>query len=541
MAVLGFVKVRQLLLELTNYNAVDDILKLAVNAIADSSHVALARVWLVEDGDICSSCNDLRQCTDKSRCLHLKASAGKSMLHGKSWDYIDGSSFSRFPIGVRKVGMIAASGKPVEMAITARESWLADPAWIARENILSFAGQPLICRNEILGVLSIFLRESLEIGNLEMLRMVADHLAYSIANARAFETVNRLKQQIERENAYLREEINEANLFTGLIGQSESVEHIRKTIQMVGSTDVNVLIYGESGTGKEVIAREIHDHSSRRNRPMIKVNCSAIPQDLFESEFFGHVRGAFTGAVKNRIGYFQAADSGTLFLDEVAEIPVYLQSKLLRVLQEGEYRRIGADSVHKVNVRIIAATNKNLRAAIQNGSFREDLYYRLHVFPIEVPTLKERNSDIPLLAEHFLTLSAQKMNMPVVRLSDAQMRVLMDYDWPGNIRELRNIIERMVITRKPDQVLYELTSSSLTPRSGAWIEKALLPKQGILTEKALRELEKNNMQEALRQANWKVYGSRGAAKLLGLNPTTLISRLKKLGIYRNDVADDPEE
>jgi transcriptional regulator with GAF, ATPase, and Fis domain len=531
MVVLGFVKVRQLLLELANHHPDADILKLAVDTIADSPSVALARTWLIEDGDICPSCADAPLCGNKSRCLHLKASAGKSIADGRVWNYIDGSSFSRFPIGIRKVGMIAASGKPVEVHINADADWVADPAWIAREKIISFAGQPLVSRNEVLGVLSVFFRNPLELGSLEMLRMVADHLASSIANARAFETVERLKQQIERENAYLREEINEVQ--TGIIGKSESIEYIRQTIQMVGATDANVLIYGESGTGKEVIAREIHNHSARRDSPMIKINCSAIPRELFESEFFGHVRGAFTGAVKNRIGYFQAADGGTLFLDEVAEIPVYLQSKLLRVLQEGEYQRIGEDNMHKVNVRIISATNKNLHAEIQRGAFREDLYYRLDVFPIGVPPLKDRKVDIPLLVEHFVKLISQKMNRHPPRMTEDEMRALIEYDWPGNIRELKNIIERMVITRRPDLVLHELTLSPRASGGGRRNKTPEAPGQGILTEKDLRELEKKNMQEALRRTNWKIYGPRGAAKLLDINPTTLISRLKKLGIYQN--------
>jgi transcriptional regulator with GAF, ATPase, and Fis domain len=300
---------------------------------------------------------------------------------------------------------------------------------------------------------------------------------------------------------------------------------------MVGPTDANVLIYGESGTGKEVIAREIHDHSSRASKPMVKVNCSAIPRDLFESEFFGHARGAFTGAVQSRIGYFQAADGGTLFLDEVGEIPVYLQSKLLRVLQEGEYRRVGEDAVRKVNVRIISATNRDLHAAIRAGEFREDLYYRLQVFPLEVPPLRERKTDIAPLCEHFLKLYSHKLNRPAVRLTKAQVDALAIYDWPGNIRELQNIIERIVITSQPDLVILELQRSQRPPREaveGAGGSSAFK----LLSEAQLLDLDRENMREALRQANWKIYGPRGAAELLSIKPTTLISRLKKLGLYK---------
>ncbi|WP_300161030.1 sigma 54-interacting transcriptional regulator [Solidesulfovibrio sp.] len=533
MAILGFVNVRKLLLELAQHHSVDEVLRIAVQTLGSVSSVALVRAWLIEPGDVCAACKDAFQCPDKSRCLHLKASAGRSLASEKVWDYVEGSAFSRFPLGIRKVGQIAASGTPLEVdEINVRDRWLADPGWIKRERIVGFVGQPLICRDEVLGVLSVFTRSPLEQGTLEMLRMVADHLAYAIANARAFQMVDQLKQQIELENAYLRQEINEVHSFKGIIGKSEGIERIRKLIRMVGPTDANVLIYGESGTGKEMIAREIHDQSDRRDKPMIKINCSAIPRELFESEFFGHARGAFTGAVKNRIGYFQAADGGTLFLDEVGEIPVYLQSKLLRVLQEGEYQRVGEDAVRQVDVRVISATNRNLQAEIQSGRFREDLYYRLQVFPVVVPSLRERKMDVALLAEHFIKLSSRKMNRPRVRLSDEQLQRLVAYDWPGNIRELQNIVERIVITAQPDQVLLELDRAPDTAREEVPAQAAVPLPLRILTENELRDLEKTNMEEALRQTNWRIYGSRGAARLLGINPTTLISRLKKLGIYQ---------
>jgi transcriptional regulator with GAF, ATPase, and Fis domain len=366
---------------------------------------------------------------------------------------------------------------------------------------------------------------------LEMLRMVADHLAYAIANARAFELVDSLKRQIELENVYLREEIKEVQSFKGIIGQSASVEKIRTLIHMVGPTDANVLIYGESGTGKEMIAREIHNRSSRRDNPMIRINCSAIPAELFESEFFGHARGAFTGAVKTRIGYFQAADGGTLFLDEVGEIPVYMQSKLLRVLQEGEYQRVGEEAVHNVDVRIISATNKDLRAEIKTGAFREDLYYRLSVFPIEVPSLRARKEDIPLLTHHFLAIISKKMNRPRVSLNEEEMRILTAYAWPGNIREMQNIIERIVITASPESVLAELGRSPAQPGATAPSQPAAVAPPRVMTEHEMHELKIRNLKEALAQTNWRIYGPRGAAKLLRINPTTLISRLKKFGLY----------
>ncbi|MDR3043279.1 MAG: sigma 54-interacting transcriptional regulator [Desulfovibrio sp.] len=533
MALFGFVSVKRLLLEMAQHHSVRVVLDLAVKALEVSSGVALVRIWLLEQSDRCVDCRFASRCGDKERCLHLMASAGRSLHGDVTWEHLDGT-FSRFPLGIGKVGQIAQEGKPVEIIDVEPDSpWVSAPDWIRREHIQSFAGQPLICRDEVLGVLSVFTRETLEQGAIDMLRMVADHLAYAIANARAFETITRLKQQIELENAYLREEINEAQSFRGIIGESQGIEQIRKLIHMVGPTDANVLVYGESGTGKEMIAREIHNHSARSSRPMIKINCSAIPRELFESEFFGHTRGAFTGAIKNRIGFFQAADGGTLFLDEVGEIPIALQSKLLRVLQEGEYKRVGEDIIRKVDVRIISATNQNLVAAIQAGQFREDLYYRLQVFPLDVPPLRERKGDIPLLANHFIKLSSQKLNRPEIRLNGIHMQTLVEHDWPGNIRELQNIIERIVITSQPDQVLQEL----LSPKAEKEAKNApdtRPERKRLLTEKEFRELEVANMQEALRRSNWKIYGPRGAAELLAVNPTTLISRLKKLNIHKPD-------
>ncbi len=533
MALFGFVNVKRLLLELAQHHSVSVVLNLAVKALEAPSGVALVRVWLLDAGDRCPQCRFAPRCESKEKCLHLMASAGTSIVDGSSWNRLDGH-FSRFPLGIGKVGVIAKEAKPAEiMDVTPEDPWLTEPEWARAEHIHSFAGQPLICRDEMLGVLSVFTRDKLEQGGLGMLRMVADHLAYAIANARAFETINRLKQQIELENAYLREEINEAQSFRGIIGQSAGIEQIRRLIRMVGPTDANVLISGESGTGKEMIAREIHNLSARCNKPMIKINCSAIPRELFESEFFGHARGSYTGAENSRIRYIQAADGGTLFLDEVGEIPVHLQSKLLRVLQEGEYQRVGEDTVRKVNVRIISATNRNLHAEIQSGRFREDLYYRLQVFPIEVPPLRDRKDDILMLAQHFIKLSTQKLNRPAIHLTPAHMEALNMHDWPGNIRELQNILERIVITSQPAQVLQELQGPLCPPGDDAR-EAQDAGGRRIMTEPELRNLEKENMQEAMRLTNWKIYGPRGAAKLLDVNPTTLISRLKKLGIYKSD-------
>ena len=528
MIILGSIDIKRLLLELARLESVEMVLSHVVRSLSASRETALVRVWLKEAGDLCPDCPDRAQCPDQSQCLHLSASAGRSLKGLAKWTGTGRSAFGRFPLGIRKVGQIAASGQALEILdIKGDEPWIADPGWIRRERIISFAGQPLIYKNEVLGVLAVFVRRRFEEGALDLLRMVADHLASALVNSRAFETIRGLKEQIEAENALLRSEIDDVRQFKGLIGNSPPMERIRSLIRMVGPTEANVLIGGSSGTGKEIIAREIHQTSSRRSYPLIKINCAAIPRELFESEFFGHVKGSFTGAVRDRPGHFQAADQGTLFLDEVGEIPLELQGKLLRVIQEGEYRKVGEDKARRVDVRIISATNRHLRAAVQSGAFREDLYYRLNVFPIETPDLKERRMDIPLLAEHFLSLAGRKMNRPPYRLTNEQIEHLRNYDWPGNVRELQNVIERLVIIGQLDQTLISGAAPLSTP--GAESPPAAPAGGGrVLTQAEIDELELNNLREALRLTNHRIHGPRGAAKLLGINPSTLVSRLKKL-------------
>lgn len=526
MIILGSIDIKKLLLELAQLESVDLVLKHVVASLAGSAETALVRIWLRDVGDVCADCSDRDQCPDQRQCLHLKASAGRSLSGGEKWKEAEPSAFGRFPVGIRKVGQIAASGQPIELLdIKGHEPWIADPAWIKREKISSFAGQPLIYKNEVLGVLAIFVRRRLDEGVLDWLRMVADHLASAIVNSRSFETIRQLKEQTEAENAILRSEIDDVLQFKGLIGNSPQMENIRSLINMVSPTDANVLIEGSSGTGKEILAWEIHHNSPRRSHPLIKINCAAIPRELFESEFFGHVKGSFTGAVKDRMGHFQAADQGTLFLDEVGEIPLELQGKLLRAIQEGEYRKVGEEKARHVDTRIISATNKNLSAAIRSGTFREDLYYRLNVFPIAVPDLRERRMDIPLLAEHFLSLAGRKMNRPPLHLSNEQLQYLINYDWPGNVRELQNVIERLLIIGQLDQTLINLHPTALPSQVSRG--DTITSNTRVLTQAELDELELNNLREALRQTNHRVHGPRGAAKLLGINPNTLMSRLKK--------------
>jgi transcriptional regulator with GAF, ATPase, and Fis domain len=340
------------------------------------------------------------------------------------------------PFGIRKVGRIALSGEPLEEPELTEPlpDWVARPEWIRAEGIRGFAGQPMIHRGVVLGVLAVFARQPISGECMGWLRMIADHAAAAINTARAFAEINALRKRLEQENEYLREEVTGAGAFGELIGQSPALEAVARQIDLVAPTDSAVLILGESGTGKELVAREIHRRSKRSGRPLIKVNCAAVPRELYESEFFGHAKGAFTGALRDRVGRFELAEGGTLFLDEVGEIPLELQAKLLRVLQEGELERVGEERTRRVNVRLVAATNRDLRTEAEAGRFRQDLFYRLSVFPVEIPSLRKRKEDIPLLVEHFLEGSSRKVGRPKLPLTLAAVQRLQQYDWPGNVR-----------------------------------------------------------------------------------------------------------
>ncbi len=345
-----------------------------------------------------------------------------------------------------------------------------------------------------------------------------------------------LKDRLQAENVYLQEELEAHHDFTEIVGRSTAIENLLAAVETVAPTGANVVITGETGTGKELVARAVHALSARKDKSMIKVNCASIPRELFESEFFGHVRGAFTGAVRDRIGRFQLADGGTLFLDEVAEIPLEMQSKLLRVIQEGEYERVGEEKTRTVDVRIIAATNRDLKQEVEAGRFRQDLYYRLNVFPVEVAPLRHRTEDIPLLATHYLQQAARKLNLPVPHLTTAEMRQLQAYDWPGNVRELQNVLERGLITQRGRRgrgqglPRFDLPGAG-KPRHTSY-RRDLAEDDNVIPDAELRRRERDNLVAALRRSNWRIYGPGGAADLLGVKPTTLSSRVKKMGLER---------
>ena len=353
----------------------------------------------------------------------------------------------------------------------------------------------------------------------------------------ALAEVDRLRERLELENAYLQEEILSTNNHHEIIGQSDAIQGALKQIDLVGPTDANVLITGESGTGKELIARAIHQASTRSDRVLVRVNCAAIPHELFESEFFGHVRGAFTGAIRDRVGRFELADRGTLFLDEVGEIPLELQGKLLRVLQDQKFERIGEERTREVNVRLIAATNRDLKEEVRQGRFREDLYFRLNVFPIECRPLRERTDDIPPLATHFLRNICQRLNIAQPTLTNGQVRTLQNYGWPGNARELENVIERAAILAHDGKLHFDLpeTGGRDSRKSiDAKTDTTPLPHNNILTRDELKQTEYNNIIQALTATQGKIFGKDGAAILLDIKPTTLASRIKTFKIDRRD-------
>ncbi len=348
----------------------------------------------------------------------------------------------------------------------------------------------------------------------------------------AFEENARLREELERERDYLREEVQVSMNFGRIIGESPALKKMLVRLEAVAQTSASVLIQGESGTGKELVAHVIHARSPRANGPLVKVNCASIPHELFESEFFGHVKGAFTGAHRDRVGRFALADGGTIFLDEVGEIPMSLQSKLLRVLQESEYERVGDDRTHAVDVRVIAATNRDLEQAVEEGTFREDLYYRLSVFPIDVPALRERGDDVVQLASHFLERTCIDFGHRPLTLSKQQAALLKRYEWPGNVRELKNVIERAVILSRGKVLRLDLAMADILSPARAVEADDGDQGRAVMTEAELRELERDNMLAALRICDWRVSGPEGAARLLGIKPTTFTDRMKKFGLSR---------
>jgi formate hydrogenlyase transcriptional activator len=385
----------------------------------------------------------------------------------------------------------------------------------------SLCALPLVIRGQSIGAVTVGSLTSLQYTELdaEFLKEVANQIAIAIDNMKSYEEIAQLKAKLQAENVYLQEEIKTEHNFEEIIGHSATLQQLLRKLEQVAPTAATVLIQGETGTGKELLARSVHSLSRRKERPLMKVNCGSIPSGLVESELFGHEKGAFTGATQRRIGRFELANGGTIFLDEVSELPIDTQVKLLRVLQEGEFERVGSSQTIKVDTRVIAATNRDLTQAVTNGTFRPDLFYRLNVFPLQVPPLRDRKGDIAILVNFFLSKFGKKLGKEVRGVSQKSMESLINYSWPGNIRELQNVIERAVVLANSPivQIDESIVSSPIAADS---------------TVDTLESVERNHILRVLRKTNWVIHGNKGAATLLGINPSTLRSRMEKLGIKK---------
>ena len=387
------------------------------------------------------------------------------------------------------------------------------------EGLNSFCDVPLISRQRILGILAVARHEENTFDREEVafLSQVANQVAIAVENALVYGEITELKDKLAQEKLYLEDEIRGEMDFEGIVGQSSALRHVLQLVETVAPSDSTVLLLGETGTGKELIARAIHERSRRKDRTFVKVNCAAIPTGLLESELFGHERGAFTGAITQKIGRLELADQGTLFLDEVGDIPIDIQPKLLRALQEREFERLGSTRTKKVDVRLVAATNRNLEKMIEDRQFREDLYYRLNVFPIRIPPLRERPEDIPLLVRYFAQRYGRRMEKQIESVPTATMKKLSKWHWQGNIRELENFIERSVILTQGSALQVPIGELSNHARANP-------------VETSTYSAERNHIIEVLKQTSGRVAGPKGAATRLGIKRTTLISRMKKLGI-----------
>jgi formate hydrogenlyase transcriptional activator len=395
-----------------------------------------------------------------------------------------------------------------------------DPKW----TVAGFRNScvvPLAGRDRILGVLALGKHEDIAYtkDEIDFLLQVSSQVAVALENALVYGELRKLKNSFSEERVYLEDEIRSELNFEEIVGRSAPLQRVLRQVEVVAPTDSGVLIQGETGTGKELIARAIHNLSSRRDRPFVKLNCAAIPSGLLESELFGHEKGAFTGAIMRKAGRFEVADTGTLFLDEVGDIPLELQPKLLRVLQEHEFEKLGSTRTQQVDVRVIAATHRDLKQMGEEGKFRTDLFYRLHVFPLSVPPLRDRSEDIPILVRHYVDKYARRMNRRIETIPSHAMEVFTNYSWPGNVRELQNFIERAVI----------LSPGSVLRPPLAELKQSALPSTNSTLSTA-EEAERDRVLQAIRASNWVIGGPNGAAARLGMKRTTLAYRIRKLNI-----------
>ncbi|MDO9117458.1 MAG: sigma 54-interacting transcriptional regulator [Nitrospira sp.] len=434
---------------------------------------------------------------------------------------IDLAQLRRFPVEQMAPAEMMATGKPLLMTGHNHERF-PERAYIESVGILSCMLCPLIVRGTPYGFLAIGnrRRNAFSDRDLAFTEQIGFHLSQAIANITAYEEIRSLKEQLEQENVYLRDEMAASVDFNKLVGESPALQKTLKAIEHVAPTESTVLITGETGTGKELVAQAIHRLSPRKDKPLITINCAALPPTLIESELFGHEKGAFTNAAARKIGRFELANGGTIFLDEIGELPIDLQAKFLRVLETQELERVGGTHPIKLNVRVLAATNVNIEQAAKQGLFRSDLFYRLNVFPIRIPPLRDRRDDIPMLARHFVKKFSERHRKTIRRIGTTTLKTLVAYDWPGNVRELEHMIERAVIV-SPGPVL---VIDELDP----------LPSHadGKESPRTLADAERTHIIQALSQTNWVLAGKQGAAARLGMKRSTLQHRMKKLGITR---------
>jgi transcriptional regulator with GAF, ATPase, and Fis domain len=495
-------------LEMTSTLELDAVLASITRGLVEDFGVALARVWLVDAGD---------------STLHLRASSGLSTR-------LDGA-YARVLVGAHKIGQIAETREAVWTNDLLHDARVADPAWAQANGLVSFAGWPLTFRDTLQGVLATFSRTRMTEDDRPRMTLFAHQAAIAIKNARLFRTVTELEERLRAENAYLRREAEGGDGdVIAMLSRCKGLEAALALVGKVAPTSTTVLVQGETGTGKELIARAVHELSPRRTGPLVKVNCAALSPTLVESELFGHEKGAFTGAQKRRVGRFELADGGTLLLDEVGELPLELQPKLLRVLQEQEFERVGGTVPVRVDVRIVAATNRKLAEAVETGRFRADLFYRLAVFPIEVPPLRDRKSDCAVLAGAFLRMQAHRLGKTITGLTPRALDTLLAHDWPGNVRELANVIERAaIVAGGPLATEADLPPLAHLAREGDLIAPSISPSPDM----QLETVERGHIVRVLEHTGWVVEGKDGAAAILGLAPSTLRSRMAQLGVRRS--------